>query len=461
MTTDTTVSAWRRGASDRQLSRRVLLRGFGAALGVPWLEAMLPTSNAFGAETAKQEPPVRLAVLWSPNGVHQDHWTPRGEGSDFELSPSLQHLAEFKDKLFIPTNLWNQASNIGDGHYVKCSGFLTCTTINKSLGIDLNCNGRSMDQVAADLHRQQTPLPSLELGIDPVTTGVDTNVGYTRVYGSHIAWSGPTNPLAKELNPALLFDRLFRCSNSDQKTHRNDKLLLDRVLEDARELNGKLGNSDRHRMDEYLQSLRSIEERLARAATQSQTWTPRAAFDRALRPDAEIPEMVTEHVQLMLDMIALAFQTDTTRVATFMFGNAVSNRNFSFIDGVSSGHHEVSHHQKQEDKLKQYQLITEWHVQQYRYLLRKLDGMQEGDGSVLDNAMVLYGSGLRDGDSHNPHDLPIVLAGKAGGKLATGRHQTYSRDTPLSNLYVSMLQALGSPADNFADSTGPLAGVLA
>ncbi|WP_146519098.1 DUF1552 domain-containing protein [Stieleria varia] len=446
------------------LSRRTLLRGVGAGLALPWLEAMMP-SRADAAEADGKPPsdaPLRLAALFAPNGVRADMWTPDGTGSDFKWSPTLEPLSDLKDQLLIFSNLWNQASDFGDGHYVKTSGFLTCTTINKSLGIDLNCNGRSMDQVAADHLGALTPLRSLELGIDPVTTGVDTNVGYTRVYGSHIAWNGPTSPLAKELDPRLVFDRLFRAANPSQASTRRDSLLLDRVLGDTNELNRRLGSADRQRMEEYLQSVRSIEERLQNQQSGADRhWKPLAQLDPAQRPPEDRPDEYQQQVRLMLDMIALAFQTDTTRVCTFMFGNAVSSRNFSFLDGVTGGHHDNSHHQNEEDKLRQYQLITQWHVQQYAYLLQKLNGMKERESTVLDNSMILYGSGLRDGNSHSPHDLPILLGGRAGGRLASGQHLSYGKDTPLSNLYTSMLTALGTGEKSFADSTGVLPGVLA
>ncbi|KAA5541769.1 DUF1552 domain-containing protein [Roseiconus nitratireducens] len=446
------------------LSRRTLLRGAGAALALPWLEAMMPAA-ADAAQAEGQRPedaPVRMAALFVPNGVREDMWTPEGEGHQFELSPTLQPLAELKDQLLVLSNLWNQASNVGDGHYVKTSGFLTCTTINKSLGIDLNCNGRSMDQVAADHSGASTPLRSLELGIDPVTTGVDTNVGYTRVYGSHIAWNGPTSPLARELNPSLVFDRLFRAAHPTAAGAQRDVLLLDRVLADAKQLKQRLGASDRQRMDEYLQSVRTIESRLQQHQDgDRQSWEPLVALDSKQRPPEERPDSYQDQVRLMLDMIALAFQTDTTRVCTFMFGNAVSGRNFSFLEGVSGGHHDTSHHQNDQEKLRQYQLINRWHVEQYAYLLGKLDSMQERDGTVLDHSMILYGSGLRDGNSHSPHNLPILVGGSGGGRLATGQHLSFGRDTPLANLYAAMLQAFGTGTDRFADSTGVLPGVLA
>jgi hypothetical protein len=445
------------------LSRRTLLRGVGAGLALPWLEAMMPTADAAedSPERRPSDAPVRMAALFVPNGVRQDMWTPEKVGRDFELSPTLQPLKDHQDQLLVLTNLWNQGSDVGDGHYVKTSGFLTCTTINKSLGIDLNCNGRSMDQVAADHSGHYTPLPSLELGIDPVTTGVDTNVGYTRVYGSHIAWGGPTSPLARELNPRLVFDRLFRAANPKKETAGRDAMLLDRVLGDAKELKQRLGASDRQRMEEYLQSVRSIEKRLNQHQSGGgNAWIPLVQLDPARRPPEDRPDPYVEQVRLMLDMIALAFQTDTTRVCTFMFGNAVSGRSFSFLDGVSGGHHDTSHHQDDKEKLRQYQLINRWHIEQYAYLLGKLRSMSERDGTVLDNSMILYGSGLRDGNSHSPHNLPILLGGKAGGRLATGQHLTYGRDTPLANLYAAMLNAFGTRQERFADSTEMLPGVL-
>lgn len=442
-----------------RISRRTLLRGTGAALALPWLEAMEPTTAL--AASKQVRPPVRMAVMFMPNGVHPRMWTPEGKGRDFQLSPSLEPLSDLKDNVLVLTNLWNANSKGSEGHYVKTSGFLTSTTITKTLGVDLNCNGVSMDQLAAQRVGDQTPLPSLELAIDRVTTGVDKNVGYTRVYGSHIAWAGPTTPLARELNPRLVFERLFRAGQPQKDVIKKDMQLLDRVLGDAKELRQQLGQNDRHRMDEYLSVVRSLEQRLDRASRPGKMkWKPRVPFDPTTSP-VGIPESREEHVKLMLDMIALGFQTDTTRISTFLFGNSVSNANFSFVDGVSEGHHSVSHHQDEEEKLRQYQLINRWHVEQYAYLLRKLASMKEGDSTVLDNSMVMFGSGLRDGNAHSPHNLPILLGGRGGGRIATGQHLLYGEDTPLANLFVSMLDAFGTPVERFADSTGPLCGVLA
>jgi hypothetical protein len=405
---------------------------------------------------------VRLAVLFMPNGVHPGQWTPETEGRDFKLTPTLEPLADFRDDLLVLTNLGHKACRTGDGHYVKTAGLLTGTTITKTVGESLNCNGVSMDQVAAKAAGRQTPLPSLELGIEPVRTGVDMAVGYTRVYGAHVAWAGPTSPLAKEINPRLAYERLFRAGRPGGDAARADRPLLDLVLEDARQIRDRLGTGDRQKLDEYLHSVRELEQRLERAdGSERAGWTPRAPFDPAARPPGGTPPSHAEHVRLMLDVIVLAFQTDTTRVASFMFGNSVSDINFSFLDGVKGAHHAMSHHQNDADKMRQYQLINRWHVEQYAYLLGRLRAIREGERSLLENSMVLFGSDLRDGNKHDPKDLPIVLAGRAGGRLAVGQHVRSTGDTPLANLYVSMLTAFGAPVERFADSTGPLRGVLA
>ena len=384
-------------------------------------------------------------------------WTPEGEGRDFKLSPTLEPLSDLKDDLIVPTNLWNQASKGSEGHYVKVSGFLTCTTITKTQGVDLNCNGVSMDQLAAQQTGSRTPLPSLELGISPVSTGVDINVGYTRVYGAHVAgaarrrrWRAKSTRVSSSnaCSAPAIRSRVPASTTSCCSTAFSTM---------PGSCAQEVGTADRQRIDEYLSVVRSLEDRLERASSPERSkWKPRATIDPEAKPDG-IPKEHAEHVRLMFDMIALAFQTDTTRICTFMFGNEVSNTSFAFLEGVKGGHHDTSHHQKDPEKLRQYQLINRWHVEQYAYLLRKLRNMKEGESSVLDNSMVLFGSGIRDGDAHNPHNAPLVLAGRAGGRIATGQHLVYAEDSPLSNLYVSMLDAFGTPVERFADSTGPRA----
>ncbi len=409
---------------------------------------------------ASPKAPVRMALLYMPNGVNPHAWTPEGTGNDFKLSKSLTPLAGLKDQIVVLRNLWNEGSKGGDGHYVKEAAWLTCATIKKTPGADI-ANGTSVDQIAAQRVGKQTPLPSLELGVTPVAIGVDAVVGYTRIYGSHIAWSSPTTPLARELNPRAVYERLYRASTgAGAESAHMDKLLLDRVQEDARRLRAKLGTADRHRMDEYLSVMRSLEQRVERnAASNKREWKARVALDLKAAPP-ERPADHAEHGKLMLDMIAVAFQSDTTRIGTFMFGNAVSNVSFRWLEGVSAGHHDVSHHGKDADKLRQYQLINEWHVAQYAYLLHKLKGMNEGESNVLDNSMLLFGSALHDGDRHAPHNLPLVLAGGGGGRIIGGQHLEFPEDTQMANLYVSMLDAFGTPVERFADSTGALPGLM-
>jgi hypothetical protein len=439
------------------ISRRTLLRGAGATLALPWLEAMALPAAMAGSKAAAF--PVRMAVLYMANGVNTKMWTPTGQGRDFELSPTLQPLAGLKDQVVVLSNLWNAAANTGDGHYVKESSIITSTTISKTLGVDLNIHGVSMDQVAAQRTSGRTPLASLELGIEPEATGVDVNVGYTRVYGCHISWSSPTTPLAREISPRSVYERLFSASSPQGSSRKEDTLLLDRVLGQANELRAEVGSADRMRIDEYLSVVRSLEERLERSAKSGKTaWRPRVPLSSVAAPE-ENPKEHAERVRLMLDMIALAFQSDTTRISTFMFGNAVSNVNFRFLEGVTSSHHETSHHANDPDKLRQYHLINRWHVEQYAYLLRKLQSMKEGPGTVLDHSMVLFCSALSDGNKHDPHRLPLVLGGRAGGRIAAGQHLVYTEDTPAANLYLSMLDAFGTPVERFADSTGPLAGL--
>ena len=447
----------------RAISRRTFLQGAGAALGLPLLEAM-------GATLRAQSKPVRMAFLYMANGVHPHAWTPKETGKDFRLTPLLEPLATVKDDVLVLTELWNAASNHGDGHYVKTGGWLTGTTITKTTGSELCSGGVSMDQLAAQQVGNLTPLPSLELSIEPVTSAVDANVGYTRLYGSHISWSTPTTPVAREINPKLAFDRLFRRA-AGRRTSREDRSVLDLVLEDSKGLSKQVGTADRRKLDEYFESVRAVEKRIefdAKRRKEGLDGDPEsrkaidalggrladAEKDPANRRGRDVDP--TAHVRLMLDLLVLAVQTDMTRIATFMFANAVSNRNFSFLAGVRGGHHQISHHENNPVNLEQYKKIGIWHVAQYAYLLEQLKAIKEGEGTLLDNSMIVFGAGMRDGHTHNPVNLPIVLAGRAGGTLAPGRHLVFEKKTPLCNLYRSMLRRMGCPVDSFGDSTGEL-----
>lgn len=454
------------------ISRRTLLKGLGASLSLPVLNVMRPVSAR--GEGALPKPPIRMGFLFMPNGVNEKSWEPAGAGNTFEFSETLKPLAHQREHLNILSNLWNRNSESGDGHYVKVSGWLTGTTITKTVGHDLRSGGPSIDQTYAKHVGNRTRIPSLELGIDPITSGVDRNVGYTRLYGSHIAWKSSTTPLPCEVTPRYAFNRVFRGGGLHL-----DRSVVDLVKSDAGRLRESLGQEDRQKLDQYLESVRALEKRIEQdekmAAAGALTDSEYARMVKELSGKVDHWESHatqgdhmarersgdhTEQVRLMLDIMALAFYGDATRASTFMFGNAVSGRNFSFLDGVNSSHHQVSHHENNQDKLAQYQRINAWHVEQFAYFLNRLASMPEGEGTVLDNSMIMFGSGFRDGNAHNPHNLPLILAGKGGGALETGRYLRSENNTPLCNLFTSMLQIAGVPVERFSDATGPLAGLL-
>lgn len=452
-----------------------MLKGTGAMLALPLLEAMRPLSSLAGAvATGARKYPVRFAALYMANGVNPHAWTPEGQGADFKFSPILQPLEKLRSEILVLTQLMNARTDTGDGHYVKTAAFLTGTTITRTTGSDLRCGGVSMDQLAAQRIGNFTPLPSLELGIEPTTTGVDVNVGYTRLYGSHISWSTPTTPLTKEVNPQLAFDRLFRSTDPAARGHSADQSVVDLVMDDARRLKAKVGRADQSKVNEYLDAVRSVERRIefdARRKRDEYNADPlvRQEIEKLggrikdyYADPARASERSgdhTEHVRLMLDLIALAFWSESTRISTFMFGNAVSSKDFSFLPGVKGSHHEFSHHENKPEKLEPYKLINIWHLTQVAYLLEKMRSIKEGEGTLLDNSMVLLGAGMRDGNAHDPHNLPLVLAGRGGGTISPGRHLVYEKNTPLCNLYRSMLSRMGAPVDNFSDCNGELPGL--
>ena len=452
------------------ISRRTLLKGTGAALALPWLEAM--QRNSWASETLS-EPPKRAAFLFVPNGVRSDQWNPpKTDDGSFELTPMLQPLKDVKQEITVLENLWHRKTVGRNGHWPKVPAWLSGGFVERTSGRDINTGGISIDQVLASKIGDRTPLPSLELGVDAAYTGVD-NVGggFTRIYGSHIAWRDPHTPVPKEIVPRLAFDRLFRTTtagpvvsgfNPNQKAvadslARDDASVLDLVLQDAKSLRGKVGESDRAKLDEYLESVRSVEKRIETALKPQKRWINDGRFDLP-RPGPGIPNDHQEHVRLMLDIMVLAFWTDTTRIATFMLGNAQTGRNFGFIDGVRGSFHGLSHHRNEEKERAQYEKIVLWHLSQYAYLIDKMRGLSEGDRSLLDNSLVMYGSSIKDGNSHQEEDLPLLLAGKGGGTFQTNRRITAPKVTPLCNMYVSLLRHMGVEAESFGDSTGPLEG---
>jgi hypothetical protein len=477
------------GGKSKRLSRRTFLRGAGVTLGLPLLEAMLPAqaaSAATGADPKAAAAPVRAAYLYFPNGAWMDAWVPKKSGADYDLPFSLEPLKPVRDSIVVLSGLDKPYSRSGDGHYAKTANFLTGLHVRKTVGQDLNVGGTSVDQVAANHVGHLTPLPSLELATDPVINGLDRAVNYTRMYGSYIAWRRPDLPLPRLIDPRAAFERMFGARDDagrplPQPARADDQGLLDAALDDAHDLRRRLGRGDQQKLEEYLDAVRGVERRLGYARPTGTSWRPPTQPDRLTPPPAMArPDVLytsrdnggdavtadgkaidpPELVRLMLDLMVLAFWTDTTRNVTFMFANDVSPRNFSFLDGVKENHHSSSHHADQPEKIESYKRITRWHVEQFTYLLTKLKGIQEGERTLLDNSMIMCGSSLSDGNKHDPNNLPILLGGRGGGRIRTGQHLASPKNTPLCNLYVSMLDCMGVPAQRFGDSTEPLRNLL-
>lgn len=453
------------------ISRRRMLKGMGACIALPFLEAMsLPS---LGATPGKA--PVRTAFLFMPNGVHPDRWTPEITGTNFSLTQQLLPLEKLKDDILIMGNLMNKNSIFkgADGHYAKSASLLTCMPIKQTIGDNISSGGVSIDQIIASQVGNETLFPSLEYGLDRITTGVDINVGFTRLYGSSISWISDGHPLSKEIDPRLAFDRLFRSFIPGIKVKEDPwkQSILDVVMDDAQSLKRNLGRADQDKLSEYMESIRSVEKRISNDANREKFASNITADIRKelIRVNASIDDYVemysgvdvTEKTRLMLDIMALAFWSDASRVTSFMFGNSVSNRNFSFLDGVKGNHHSISHHMDKKEFLEEYTRITQWHIEQYAYFLQKLKGIKEGDKTLLENSMILFTSDLRDGNRHSPRNLPIVLGGQGGGKIKTGQNLIFEKETPLANLYLSMLNAMNIDQKQFGDSTGILPGMLA
>ena len=439
------------------IPRRTVLKGLGAVMALPWLEAMgLQTGWAAGNTPAKNAAPNRMAFLYVPNGVNMDGWRVGAEGAlPAKLPPILAPLANVRNNFSILTGLAaDKARAHGDGggdHARAMSAFLTGAQPRKTDGANIR-SGVSADQLAASRIGDRTRLASLEIGTEASKLAGGCDSGYSCIYQSNISWRSATQPMPKEVNPKLIFERLFG-AGSDLERQRRDasrKSVLDMVREDFRELNGRLGADDQRKLDEYFTAVREMEMRIAKSGTDGQTKLPVGA----LAPKG-IPESYAEHLRLLADLVVLAFQTDTTRVATFVLANEGSNRSYPFI-GVRDGHHSISHHGHDPVKLAKIQDINVFHSTQLAYLLERLKSVKEGDGNLLDHSMIVYGSGNGDGDRHNHDDLPILLAGGGCGTLKQGRHIVYQKETPINNLWVSMLNRMDIRDVQLGDSTGEL-----
>jgi hypothetical protein len=436
----------------KQLDRRMVLRGLGTAMSLPLLDAMLPGARA--ADVASR--PKRLQVLYSPNGMIMENRRPAQIGRDYVLPPTLQPFAPFRDKFTVVSGLAQQKAIGGAGHGPSCPAFLTGVMVKRTEGSDLYC-GISMDQVVANHYARDTVLPSLELGIDPPSLLGSCDIGYSCTYTNTLSWRTPTAALPVTVNPRDVFERLFGDGDALDAKSRAAQLqrkasILDFVRDDATRLSGRLGANDRRKMDQYLESVRDIEQRIQKASQQDIG----AQAGDLVRP-AGIPESFAEHVRMMIDLQVLAMQADITRVGTFMIGRELSNRTYPEI-GIADAHHMLSHHGSDPEKMRKLALINRLHMQHFAYYLQRMDATADGAGSLLDSTLVLVGCAFGDSNSHDKLDLPILVA---GGRLPGNRHIVVPKLTPMANLMLAMMQQLGIEQQSFGDSTAALSELTA
>ena len=450
------------------VDRRLFLKGVGVCLGLPVLESVLPaplraaTALPQGPAATASGAPLRMAFVYFPNGANQENWWPDGVGANYALGKTMQPLASLRDKFQVVGGLDLHEADPGDdggGDHARANAtFLTGTRARKTDGSDIHV-GVSVDQVAAKHVGHVTRFPSLELSCDSVHKAGHCDTGYSCAYQYNISWQSPTTPMTPEPNPRLVFERLFGSGPPEERQRnfemrlRTQKSLLDFVLDDANSLGGRLGTRDREKLDEYLTSVRDIETRLE----QSEGFGPLPRPDMAA--PAGIPTAYDQHMDLMYDLLAMAFQTDSTRIATLLLAGDGTNRAFPEID-IAEGHHYCSHHRGNPDLMAKVARIDQFYMQHFARFLGKLDSMKDPDGtSVLNNSMIVYGCGNSDGNRHTHTNLPVVLAGAGGGTLSPGRSVRYD-STPMTNLYLGMVGRMGvAGVPRIGDSTGVLAGV--
>ncbi len=445
-----------------RISRRTMLRGLGTAIALPWLES-LSFAAAPAASTAASGVPKRLAFVYVPNGVNMAEWNQADAGKITKLTGILKPLDPFKDHVITMSGMTldkGRANGDGPGDHARAmSSFLTGAQPRKTSGADIKV-GISADQHVAQAVGDNTRFPSLELGIEGGRQAGNCDSGYSCAYSSNLSWRGESTPNAKEVDPKAVFERLFgghdpkELAAARAKRELYNKSILDFVAEDAKQLNKSLGQGDQRKLDEYLSSVREVEQRIEKARQANSGPPPKPNMPAP----SGIPKSVQDHMRLMADLMVIAFQTDITRVATLPLSNDGSNRAYKFID-VPEGHHDLSHHGSDPVKLKKIAKINTFYMEQFAYLVGKLMAAKEADGStLLDNIMLVYGSGLGDGNRHNHDDLPILLVGKGGGTIQSGRHLDFPKrsDTPLMNLYLALFERMGVPTKRFGDSTGVL-----
>ncbi|MEZ6141934.1 MAG: DUF1552 domain-containing protein [Zavarzinella sp.] len=436
------------------LDRRTVLTGLGVSITLPWLETLAKAAGTTAAAPKR----LRAAFLYVPNGVHIPDWMPTVEGKLTKLPPLLKALEPHRDSINLFGNLTlDKARANGDGpgdHARAQAAFLTGRQPRKTNGANIRV-GKSADQYLAENIGKQTKFASLEIGIEPGRQSGNCDSGYSCAYQSNFSWRNDSTPNAKEIDPKLVFERLFGSGTANEKSisqakrDQLNKSILDFVNEEAKSISRQVSSADQRKLDEYLVAIRELEMRINKQEPTEKVERPK------INIPARVPRDVREHLKIMSDLMILAFQADLTRVVTFPFANDGSNRNYEFI-GVPDGHHNLSHHGRDPKKIEKIARINAFHVQQLGYILTRLSEIKEGDSSLLDQSMIVYGSGIGDGNRHNHDDLPILLAGKGGGSISGGRFIKTKKETPLMNLYMAMFDRFGCPAPSFGDSTGTL-----
>ncbi len=435
----------------KHLSRRTLLRGLGVSLALPLLDSMIPAQTPLAKTAAKT--PLRLGFLYIPHGGVMANWTPVKDGTDFELSRTLSPLKPVKDNVVIVSNLANKAAV---SHGGSPPAFLTGIACRKTEGEDVRA-GMTIDQIAAQKLGQETPLPSLELATEDMSGLLGAcDVGYSCTYINTISWKTPTTPLPMEINPRTVFDRLFGDgSNAAERMQRIDRerSILDEITSEVSGVQGGLSSADKSRMAEYLDNVREIERRIQLAEKQNANTNLQVPATPVGIPDDHV-----EHTKLMFDLLALSYEADITRIGSFMMAREVSYRGFPSI-GVPDAFHPTSHHQNDPEKLEKLTKINTYHVSQVARFLERLKNTKDGDGTLLDHSMIVYGSCMSNSNVHDHAPLPVFLAGGANGKMQGGRHIKYPENTPFSDVLVSMLDKAGIHQDVVGDSNGPLPNV--
>jgi hypothetical protein len=442
--------------TQKSLPRRTILRGLGAAFALPLLDAMIPAATLTRLTPAN--PAMRLGFVYTPNGIIQKSWLP-AQGSGFAFTPTMKSLEPLRDKVLVLSNLAQvNGRALGDGagdHARAGATWLTGIHPKRTGGADIQA-GISADQIAAQEFGKVTQLGSLEIGLEEPTLAGDCDTGYSCAYTNTVSWRTPTTPNPMEVNPRAVFERLFGDGETTDSASRikrmgEDRSILDFIREDISRLQPGLGARDKGKLSEYLDGIRDIERRIQKAEEQSATMK----LPVMERPTS-IPDEFDEHAKLMSDLMVIAYQTDMTRVVTFMLAREGSNRSYRSI-GIADGHHSVTHHQNDPEKIAKTMKIDELHTRTFAYLVDRMNQTPDGDGTLLDHSMLLYGSSIGDGNVHTHHDLPLVLVGGTSAGIKGDRHIRYPEETPMNNLLLSMLSKAGVPVEHLGDATGQLA----